>query len=223
MFRPLFILVLLSVACSSAPPRDEEHHGEHHGPIHQHFDDAKAAAKRFDAPERNAWQKPEEVIALMRLEPGMRVADIGAGTGYFLAYLSEAVGPQGAVLGLDIEQGMVAYMTERIASEGLSNVSARKVSFDNPELDPGSVDRILVVNTWHHIPERAAYAARLHKALAPGGKLFIVDFTLESESGPPQHIRLTPEAAMTELESAFDCTLVEETLPRQYVIEAAPR
>ncbi|WP_437548021.1 SAM-dependent methyltransferase [Sorangium sp. So ce367] len=94
------------------------HHGGHGGhahgggPLVHRFERADDWVPAFEGPERDAWQKPAEVIAAMRLAPGMRVADLGAGTGYFLPHLSRAVGPTGAVIGLDIERDMGRYMED---------------------------------------------------------------------------------------------------------------
>src|SRR5262249_28911877 len=144
-------LALSLGACSAAPtaePTHDAHH--HHGPLVHRFESAEAWAKDLDDPARDAWQKPAEVIAALRIEPGMTVVDLGAGTGYFLPHLSRAVGPQGKVIALDIEADMVRYMKERAGREGLPNVEARQVSPSDPALPPGSVDRVLIVDTWHH-------------------------------------------------------------------------
>jgi ubiquinone/menaquinone biosynthesis C-methylase UbiE len=161
------------------------------------------------------------VVSLMQIKPGMKVADIGAGTGYFLSYLSRAVGPGGKVLGLDIEPDMVRYMKERATREGMANVEARKVATDDPGLAPGSVDRVLIVNTWHHIPERRAYAGKLAAALARGGIVYIVDFHMDSAHGPPRRHRLKAEAVMRELQSAgLQAEILAEELSEQYVVAA---
>ena len=80
--------------------------------------------------------------------------------------------------------------------EGLGPVEARVVALDDPGLPAGSIDRVLIVDTWHHIDGRAAYAAKLRGALAPGGAVFVVDFTLEAKHGPPARHRLRPEQVM---------------------------
>ncbi|MCA9611428.1 MAG: SAM-dependent methyltransferase, partial [Myxococcales bacterium] len=96
-----------------------------------------------------------------------------------------------------------------------------EVAVDGPGLEPGSVDAILVVDTWHHLPDRVAYAAKLRDALREGGVLLVVDFTLETEQGPPVSARIAPEALVEELRAAgMQATLVEETLPDQYVVRA---
>lgn len=183
------------------------------------FEGAEEWSKVFDDPERDAWQHPDEVVALLDVKPGSTVADLGAGTGYFLKRLSEAVGPSGKVLGLDVEPDMVRFMTERAAKEHLANAEARAVAPDDPQLAPASVDRILIVDTWHHLGERAAYAKKLAAALKPGGRVMVVDFTVESERGPPKEHRLAPEVVMSELEAGgLKASLAEETLPDQYVV-----
>jgi ubiquinone/menaquinone biosynthesis C-methylase UbiE len=155
----------------------------------------------------------------MKIAPGMTVADLGAGTGYFLAHLSRAVGPTGAVLALDVEPDMVRYMTERAAKEGLANVRAQRVPFDDPGLAPGSVDRILVVDTWHHIADRERYSAKLHAALRAGGAVLVVDFTQETRRGPPKEHRIRAEQVAAELRAGgMAAEIAVEDLPDQYIV-----
>ncbi|NUP05830.1 MAG: methyltransferase domain-containing protein [Polyangiaceae bacterium] len=223
---------LLLEACSSATPEPERdrtetlpeqthggHHHHHGGGMPLRFDKAEEWTKVFDDPERDAWQRPAEVVTLLAISPGMTVADLGAGTGYFLPHLSRAVGPSGKALGLDVEDDMVRFMTERAAKEGFANVEAKKVPFDAPGLASSSVDRILIVDTWHHIESRPEYAKKLAAALRPDGFVAIVDFTMETEKGPPKNHRVAPEAAMKDLEAGgLSVKLAEETLPDQYVV-----
>jgi predicted methyltransferase len=188
-------------------------------PMHHDFHDAARWAKVFDDPARDAWQKPAEVVAVMAIAPGMTVVDLGAGTGYFEPHLARAVGPAGRVLALDVEPDMVAHMTARARAEGLANVEARTVAPDDPGLGAGSVDRVLIVDTWHHLPARAAYARRLAAALAPGGAVVVVDFTLESAMGPPVHARVPAVEVVADLAAAgLDARIVEESLPEQYIV-----
>ena len=155
----------------------------------------------------------------MGIEPGMKVVDLGAGTGYFLSYLSKAAGKKGRVLALDPEPDMVRFMAQRAKREKMANVEPRRIPFDDPKLEPASVDRVLIVNTWHHIGERAAYAGKLERALKPGGRVYVVDFTRDSPSGPPVEERLEPQQVMSELGGGgLQAELMEETLPRQYVV-----
>jgi ubiquinone/menaquinone biosynthesis C-methylase UbiE len=190
--------------------------------MHKDFSDAQAFAKAFDDPARDAWQHPAEVIELLHLEPGSVVADLGAGTGYFVSWLSRAVGEQGKVLALDVEPKMIEHLGQRARQQGLGNVSPRLVPTDDPQLEPGSVSRVLIVNTWHHIDERTRYAAKLAPALAAGGEVWIVDFTPDSDVGPPARYRLSSEQVVSELQAAgLRAEVVAgEQLPKQYVVRA---
>lgn len=203
-------------APAARPAQHHEHaatHGDHR------FEKADEWAKLFDDPGRDAWQKPDEVVGLLGLAPGMTVADVGAGTGYFLARLSRAVGDKGRVIATDIEPDMVRYMKERAAREKLGNVTAVLAPGDDVGVDAHSLDRALVVDVWHHIQERERYAAKLARALRPGGMVVIVDFTLESRRGPPRKHRLAPETVMDDLRAGgFTAALASESLPDQYVV-----
>lgn len=192
----------------------EPHHGHHH-----RFDDAAKWAKVFDDPARDAWQRPGAVVGAMAIAPGMRVADIGAGTGYFEPHLARAVGPTGRVIAADVEPDMVRWIGDRAAREALGNVEARLGAPDDPKLAPSSVDRVLVVDTWHHVDDRAAYAKKLAAALAPGGAVYIVDFTKEAPHGPPAAARLSPEQVAADLAGAgLTVRRIDAGLPYQYVI-----
>jgi ubiquinone/menaquinone biosynthesis C-methylase UbiE len=233
----------------ATPPVDDgqhrdDHHGQHHGDGHQNhgeeqgaapgsevdvhrpgmkhdFSDTAKYAEGFDNPERAAWQKPDHVIALMRIEPGMTVVDLGAGTGFFEPPLARAVGVAGKVLALDVEANMVAHLTTRARDEGLAQVEARLVATDDPGLSATSVDRILVVNTWHHIDDRGAYSAKLRDALRPGGAIYVVDFEKTSAKGPPAHHKLEPSEVIAELQAGgLQARQLEEDLPEQYVVVA---
>lgn len=197
-------------------------HGGHAGQMHHRFDDAEKWAKVFDDPARDAWQQPDRVIAAMQLAPTMTVADVGAGTGYFTVRLARAV-PQGTVIATDIEPDMVRYLEDRAKREQLANMRASLSAADDPKLAAGSLDRILVVDVWHHLADRVTYAKRLRDALKPGGKLVVVDFTLEATHGPPVKHRLPPEQIIEDLRAAgFKAELSPTTLPQQYIVIGTP-
>ena len=139
MSRSWCLPATVALIVLTAPLGAQEHHGQHGEPHHQEhgdghgagfhhdFSDAEHWSQVFDSAERDAWQKPAEVVALMDLEPGMTVVDLGAGTGYFLGPLSAAVGGEGRVLGLDVEESLVTFMTKRAEREGWTNVTPRRV------------------------------------------------------------------------------------------------
>ncbi|TVR04712.1 MAG: class I SAM-dependent methyltransferase [Deltaproteobacteria bacterium] len=198
---------------------NEHHEHHHHGHMQHRFADVESYAARWNDPARDAWQRPADIVAAMAIEPGMIVADLGVGTGYFVPHLAEAVGEEGAVLAVDIEQGMLDFV-EALADEAeLRQVRTVLAAMDDPRLEPGSVDRILTVNTWHHIAERAAYGVHLREALRSGGALWVVDFHEGSTHGPPAHHRIPAEVVVAELEAAgFEAEVISLELERQYVV-----
>jgi SAM-dependent methyltransferase len=211
--RLLLVCALASVAAFAAAQTPH---------THQHsFRDADKWAHVFDDPERDAWQKPHEVIQVLALEPDARVADLGAGTGYFAARLANML-PKGRVYAVDIEPDMVRYLQARAQREGLRNVIALKGEPDDPLL-PEKVDLILVVDVYHHIEARADYFRRLRASLRPGGRIAIVDFRLDSPQGPPRAARIAPQAVKAEMKAAGYAVAAEhDFLPYQYFLVFAP-
>lgn len=214
-------------AAAPAPAAESPAAAERHGAGHQHgfhkdFSDAESFSSSFDNPARDAWQQPDAVLDLMKIGPGTTVADLGAGTGYFVPRLSQRVGAGGKVLALDVEPKMVEFLSRRVQEQQLSNVEPRLVQPDDPGLEAGSVSRILIVNTWHHIGERPSYAQKLAAALDAQGEVWIVDFTLDAEHGPPPEYRIPVEQVVRELEQGgLRAQIVEpEPLPQQYIVRA---
>ncbi len=196
------------------PAQGEHHHGH---AMHRRFEDPEQWSREFDAPERDAWQQPDRVIEALSLPPTAVVADLGAGTGYFSMRLARVV-PQGRVLAIDLEASMVRYLADRAQREGLPNVLA----VEGTATDAGirePVDLVLVVDTYHHIEDRPAYFARVRERLAPGGRLAIVDFRLDSERGPPREHKIAPEVVRQELEAAgYALAATHDFLPDQYFL-----
>lgn len=207
-------------ARTEEPAREASHVDHRGGGMPHRFADAEEWAATFDDPERDAWQRPDEVVAALALSDGMRVADVGAGTGYFAARLARAV-PGGEVVATDVEPDMVRYLEARASREGLANLRAVAASASASGLAPASVDRVLVVNVWHHIEDRASYARDLAAALRPGGRVLVVDFRLDAERGPPPEHRLPAESVVADFEAAgLEARVLPSALPEQYLVEA---
>ena len=210
-------------AAQTAPPAQHEHMGDHHmsGPpdrdIHHSFGSAETWAKEFDDPSRDAWQKPDEVLDALHLGRAARVADIGAGTGYFSARIAKRV-PDGKVFAVDIEPDMLRYLGERRHREHLMALEPVQASVESPNL-PEPVDLVLVVDTYHHIGSRIAYFAKVRESLRPNGRLAIVDFKADAPEGPLPEQRVSPEKVTEELAAAgYALVASHPFLPRQYFL-----
>lgn len=193
------------------------------GHVHHGFDDPSMFAERLDAPERDAWQKPEAVIASFQLSHDATVAEIGAGTGYFVIRLARHLS-NGTVIGLDAEPKMVAYLRQRAAELGLANVDARLVQQEEALPLKEQVDLLLCVDTYHHISDRVASFSTYLKHLNPGGKLVIIDRVHSAPEGPPAHLHLETGTVKAELaESGFRLIAEMDFLqPHQFYLGFTP-
>jgi ubiquinone/menaquinone biosynthesis C-methylase UbiE len=174
--------------------------------------------------DRATFQKPERVMRALSLKPGERVADIGAGSGYFTIPVAKAVMPGGTVLAIDIEQAMLNHIEGRVAKEGLDNVSLRLVPNDDPQLAPKSVDTILMVDTYHYIENRSEYAKKLRAGLANGGRVVIIDYIPKSWKkrpwGPLPSQQVSRKTVDKEMADAGLVPIrVHNFLPEQYFVE----
>lgn len=117
----------------------------------------------------------EAVVAAAEVRPGMLVADIGAGEGYYTVRLSPLVGPRGRVLAQDIVPEVRDRLTARVQREGLDNVAVRLGEPSDPRLPPGSLDRIFLVHMYHEVTDPYAFLWHLVGGLKPGGEVVVVD------------------------------------------------
>jgi arsenite methyltransferase len=144
---------------------------------------AKIDVSRVLTSGRDGWQYPERVIESLEIEPGDRVAEIGAGNGYWLPWLSEAVGSEGRVYAIEVEPELVQRLESFVADHDLENVEVILGAYDDPRLPDGSVDLALTVLTYHHIEERIDYFNRLRVDLQDGGRVAHLDDRPDAE--PP--------------------------------------
>jgi predicted methyltransferase len=210
---------VLLLVCLLAGPALAGPHDATPGSRHS-FADVDHWVSVFDDPARDAWQKPDELVRALGLDPGMRVADLGAGTGYFSRRLSEAVGTAGTVFAVDVEPALVVHLRERAEKEGTPNVVPILASTDNPRLPGGTVDLVLVADTYHHIDDRIGYFRRLGERLAPGGRVAVVDWEKrKTPAGPDVAHRLARETVVEEMKAAGYALAGEpHVLEQQYVL-----
>ena len=196
----------------------------HDATVHHPFDDVAKWVGVFDDPGRDAWQKPDAVLRALDVKPGMSVADLGAGTGYFSVHLANAVGKKGRVLAIDVEPKLVDYMRERAAKANLPQVVPRLAPTDDPKLPKGGVDLVLIVDTWHHIDDRLHYLPKLAAGLKPGGRVAVVDFKKgDFPVGPPDAHKLTADEVAAEFHQAgWRDAMRWDELPYQYVLVFTP-
>jgi predicted methyltransferase len=164
----------------------------------------------YSGPGRDDWQKPDEVLAALDLEPGDRVADLGAGGGYFTFRLADAVGPEGRVYAVDVDPGMLDYIAEQAKEQGRANVEVVLAELQDPKL-PEPVDLIFTVDTYHHLEDRTAYFAGAKRYLRDDARLAVIEFDgggffarMFGHYTAPETIREELEAAGYDLESAPD-------------------
>lgn len=192
-------------------------------PMHKDHKHAFAApaemSKKWNDPERDKWQHPEEIVSALALKPGATVADIGAGTGYMVAPISKAVGKDGTVIAIDASAEMVEYLTKHKGELGPAKIVPQKVGYDDPQLQSAGVDRVLTLDTWHHIKGQEPYAKKVYEGLKRGGRIVVVEYTVDAEIGPPKAMRLEPASVTKQLEAAgFRAEVVQESMPRHYIV-----
>ncbi len=124
---------------------------------------------------RDGWQHPDRVIAALEISAGNRVAEIGAGSGYWLPWLSEAVGPEGRVYAVEVDADLVADLESFVAESKLGNVEVLLGAYDDPGLPDAEIDLAMTCLTYHHIEDRVEYFRRLRNALSAGGRVAHLD------------------------------------------------
>jgi ubiquinone/menaquinone biosynthesis C-methylase UbiE len=212
--------LLLSVAASAqnTPPRSPEEMSHLHR-------DTKAYIAMLEGPARDAYQKPDEVVLALGLKPGETVADIGSGSGYFTLRLARAVGETGHVYGVDIDPDLVRYLNRRIRDSGMRNVQTVLSEPDDPLLPDRSIDRFLIVDTWHHIENQERYLALMKKLLKPGGQIVMIDYQKrELPVGPPMTMKIARTDLVRQmLDNGFRLVKEHTFLPYQYFLVFAAR
>jgi ubiquinone/menaquinone biosynthesis C-methylase UbiE len=188
--------------------------------MHRRHRDPRAYMAALDDPARDDYQMPDAVVRAMALREGEVVADIGSGTGYFTVRFARAVGEEGRVYAVDISPDMVRHLNRRLRDADIRNVVTVLAVPDDPLLFEDSVDRVVIVNTWHHIRDQPAYLEKLKRILRPGGQVVHIDFQKrDTPVGPPTEEKIAREDLVAQMEAAgFRLTAEHDFLPYQYFL-----
>jgi len=170
-------------------------------------------AHKLEDPARLTWLPPAEAVQRLVLRPGMKVADIGAGTGYFSIPIARAVGATGKVFAVDVQPEMLAILREKLnGAEAPDNVSLHQGNASHVPLPEASVDLVFFANIWHELNDYSAVLKEARRILAPGGSIAILDWRSEllPPPGPPQDHRV-PATEVAEALGANNCEVVSSS------------
>jgi len=196
-------------------------HGRHGNPA-----DLQEYIAKMEAPDREEWQKPAQVLQALALKPGHVACDVGSGPGYFALRLARAVGEGGLVYAVDVEPRILGVLRDRIEKNGARNVVPVLSLPGDPLLPRAACDLILIVDTFHHFPDPVAYLRRLTGSLREGGQLVNVDFhKRDLPVGPGLDHKVSREEFLAKARAAGLVLKSEHSfLPYQYflVLEVQP-
>lgn len=217
---PFFVLILLLFSCKHAHNQDHKHGSANE---FMHRSSTESLIDNFESSKRDSYQKPDKVIEYLGDINGLTIMDIGAGSGYFSFRLAEA----GAyVIAADVNDEFQAYIHEKLATytPGSIDLVLRKIPYDGPSLADREVDKVLIVNTYHHIEDRVDYFGKVKKGLKESGELIVIDyFKKDIPVGPPKGHKISRDVVIRELRSAgfskIDVNI--DLLPYQYVIRCS--
>jgi len=179
------------------------------------------AAGWLERPEREAEERPDLLIPLLSLKPGMKVADIGAGTGYHVRRMAKLVAPGGTSYAVEIQPEMLELLVAKAKEHGLTNVAPVLGAIDDPKLPKGAIDLVLMVDVYHEFSHPYEMLSRICDSLKPGGRVVFVEFRAEEVRVPIKLLHKMSEAQVKR-EAAhhpLEWVTTHTNLPWQHVIE----
>jgi len=176
----------------------------------------------LEPPDREAWQKPDNVMDALHVAEGTTVADIGAGGGWFTMRLARRVGPNGKVYAVDVQRLMIEAISRRIEREGLDRIVTPVLGeYDDPKLPAGArPDAVLIVDAFPEMQDPVLLLKNVARTLKPQGRIGIIDYR-EGDGGPgPDNAERVPPSFVISQAAAAGLKLVEEHkfLPYQYFL-----
>lgn len=172
----------------------------------------------FNRPERDAEERSDALVKALEIPEGARVADIGAGTGYFTWRLAQYTGPKGKVIAVDIRQTMLDLAAETVKQHGLANVDYVLGRERDPRLPPRSLDMVFIAYSYHEFSEPETIMEAVRRSLKPGGRLVIVEYAKESKLAPASSLHKMSFAEIrSEIEPmGFELERILDFLPMQH-------
>ena len=167
--------------------------------------DTAAMAARFESDDREAFGRRHDVVAALQIEPGMSVADVGAGSGFYASLMAAAVGSTGMVYAVEIAPNWIEYLNEKFAAEGLDNARVVRGTDASVELPDASVDLVFSSDTYHHFEDPPVILGSIYRALKPGGRWVVMDYDKVAGVTPSflmDHLRIRKTEAVEEIQSA---------------------
>ena len=176
----------------------------------------------LEGPDRDKWQKPDQIMDALNIADGSTVADIGAGAGWFTIRLARRVGPRGKVYAQDVQREMLEAIRRRVAKEGLENVETRLGKGSDPNLPASALDAVLVVDVYPEVEDRVTLLRNLSASLEANGRIGIVNYK-PGKGGPgpapDEGLRVDASAVEADARAAGLRVLSRETfLPYQYLL-----
>ncbi len=157
----------------------------------------------LEGPDRDAWQRPDQIMDALQIGEGSVVADLGAGGGWFTVRLARRVGPNGRVYAEDIQPQMIEAIERRVQREALRNVTTKLGTAIDPRIPDATVDAVLIVDAYHELEQPVMLLKNLSKTLKPGGAIGIVNFKKDGGGpGPAMEERVDPEQVIADARAA---------------------
>ena len=197
--------------------------------INRHYDNANVNQWRgiFERDGREVWDRRDDIIRHLRLQPGLRIADVGAGTGFFTALMAGEVAPGGRVYAVDITPNFVTASVQRAKDLGLNNVVGVINDPRSVRLATNSVDLVFISDTYHHFEYPRSTLGSIHQALTPKGELVVIDFKRIPGISSPWvlgHVRAGEAEVTAEIEAAgFELTERLDFMRSQYYLRFRKR
>jgi ubiquinone/menaquinone biosynthesis C-methylase UbiE len=157
----------------------------------------------LEGPDRDAWQRPDQIMDALQIGEGSVVADLGAGGGWFTVRLAHRVGKTGRVYAEDIQSEMIETIRRRAQREELNNVVTVLGTATDPKLPAGALDAVLIVDAYHEVEQPVTLLKNLAKSLKPTGSIGIVNFTKDGGGpGPSMEERVDARQVIADAQAA---------------------